>query len=196
MRRVLTLLLLLALTVSCSRATASKERYEKDDLSLSHSSDWHVRSDREVSGTVGTRILMLEGPHEALFTLTRFPAAHPTTLAEYAATVEKKRESAAGRLSGGATHVEEAQSVGVRATIAGQEREGLTKTFNIDGPGGSTFFRADFYVVEAGDFKWMLMGQEPAAYEAQLRPEFQLMYDSLSLPSAQARKDATGTENK
>jgi hypothetical protein len=196
MRRVLTLLLLLALSASCARTSASKERYEKDGLGFSYTSDWHVRSDKEVSGTVGTRILMLVGPHEALLTLTRFPASHPTTLAEYVATVEGKRVAAVAKLSGSAARIEGKQLGVVRATIAGQAREGLAQAFDIDNAGVSTPYRADFYVIEAGDFKWMLMAQEQAAYEAALLPEIQLVYDSLTLPSAQARKDAAGAENK
>jgi hypothetical protein len=196
MRRVLITSLLLALSASCARTSASKERYEKDGLGFSYMSDWHVRSDKEVSGTVGTRILILEGPHEALLTLTRFPASHPTTLAEYAATVEEKREAAVGKLSGNAARIEGGQLGGVRATIAKQAREGLARSFDIDNAGVSTPYRADFYVIEAGDFKWMLMAQEQAAYEAALRPEIQLVYDSLTLPSAQARKDAAGAEKK
>ncbi|HJQ31165.1 MAG TPA: hypothetical protein VJ866_03250 [Pyrinomonadaceae bacterium] len=193
MRRVLTVLLLLALTVSCSRVAASKERYEKDGLSLSHTPEWRVRSDRE---TAATRVLILEGPHGALLSLTRFPASHPATLAQYAASVEEKREAATGRLSDTAVHAEGAQTGSVRATIVGREREGLTKTFDISTPSDSTHFSAEFYEIEAGDFRWMLMRQEPAAYHAELNSGIQLVYDSLSLPSAPAPKAAAGAENK
>lgn len=182
--RVTIAALLCALAVACASAPVTREKYQKDELTFTHLSNWVVKSDNLLASG-NARVVTVEGPHNTVLTISRFPSANPITLDDYVARIEERRGSIIEKRTAGIVSQKNGQNLGnvISGMIAGKSRDGVTQSFDLSLLSLVTHFRADFFMIEDSRYKWVLMAQTPVEQREQVEQGLQLIYDSLSFNS-------------
>jgi len=174
------LVLLVIGAAACLHKPAVPMRYEKDGFSFTHFSDWRIKDDKLVADGKA-RIITIEGPENAVMTVSKFAPDNPISLDHYAAILEKKRSENVEKNFGGVLPIrtEKAQTESTAAMIAGETRSGLSQVFSITLLGVNVPHMANLFLIERGGHKWILMTQAPSSKWIKVQPGFQKIFDSV-----------------
>ena len=174
-------MMVLAITATCALKKVVAEKYEKDGLSFTHFSNWVIKEDKLLAEGKA-RLITIEGPENAVLTLSRFSAANLISLESYARTLANQRKEALKKQLGGVVPLSEEASETGPATmnIAGENRVGLSQKFNIRLLGIDVPHVANFFMVEHGGYQWILMIQAPAEKWNRVESGCQKILDTLA----------------
>ena len=179
-------LLVVALGVpACAQKPTTLVKYEKNGISFSYLSDWKVASDPVAEPRDGTLIIMLEGPREAIVSMTVVPASSQMTLDEYAGEIARSRQdSITQSLSVGAISpatVTSTLSQDTTAQVGGVVRKAITQTFSVALLGEKMPHRATFHMVADQDRKAYIQTQASVEDLARVTPGFEATLASFRM---------------
>jgi hypothetical protein len=163
--------------------------YEKDRLSFTYFSNWQITGDKLVADG-DARLITIEGPRDAVMTLTRFAGDNPTSLEDYAKVLDEERAEGAKKAFGGYLPLKTGQTNTERTSmmIAGQKQSGLMQTFVVRLLGTEVPHRAIVVMIEGGGDKWFLMAQASTEDWKSVESGFQKVLDTLAFaPSVETQ---------
>ncbi len=185
---LIALSLLLTLTACDKLKPAVKQNYSKDGLAFTHFSDWKITEDNTTKEAVGdVRFISIEGPHDSILMISRFPGDAEVTLASYVELLQSGMKEETQKMTGGVNvfKVDDGNLSPVEARIAGETRRGLAREFDIKVLNLPVPHRAETFLAENENEKWFFVAQSSKEDWEKLKPDFQAIFDSLSLTAAQ-----------
>jgi hypothetical protein len=179
--KVLVFLVLLTAAAGCVRRQAVPTKYEKDGLSFTYFSDWRIKADKLVAEGQA-RVLTIEGPENAVMTVSRLSAGNTISIDEYAQILEEKRSEAVKREFGGVLPIstERTHTEPTVGRVAGETRSGLTQVFSVRLLGIDVPHMTNLFMVEQSGRKWIFMAQAPSANWIKVQSGFQKIFDSVA----------------
>lgn len=179
---------LLLVVTACDRfKPAVKQNYSKDGLAFTHFSDWKITEDKTTKEAVGdVRFISIEGPHDSILMISRFPSEAEVTLESYVELLQSGMQQETQNMTGGVNvfKVDDGNLSPVEARIAGETRRGLAREFDIKVLNLPVPHRAETFFAENENEKWFLVAQSSKEDWEKLKDGFQTIFDSLSLTTA------------
>lgn len=181
LERVFIVLLFIAAVLACkSMKPVTKQSYNKDDLSFNYLSSWAITEDNIIEESVKVRFVQIEGPDDALLFITRFPIKSDITLERYAEMTNKERAENMKKKLGGTIKVGETVTKETQRQIGSKSLKGILQEFSLRLLGVDVPHRAEFFIVEDKEYKWIISTQTPAEDMKGVQEGYQVIYETLS----------------
>ena len=167
-----------AMAQSAPKATA----YSKDGVSFQHPANWKVTEDSVAQDETRLRSIELEGPDDAVVTLSISPFLKGHKIEAFAATIARGREESAKSADAISRQLRfgPVATTPIQRTVAGREnQEGVSQRFVISLLGEKLPHEARFFKAELGGTTAIIMTQVAEEYAKATEPGFALVLGSL-----------------
>lgn len=174
---------------------ATKEQYSKDGLTFTHFSNWEITEDSTTAEEgIEARIITVEGPHNAIFTASRFPPVLDMTIEEYVSLMTKEMKNSTKDITGGIEIVsmDDGKTVPSDALIFGVMRHGLAREFEVKALGTPVLHRAEYYLIENDKEKWFVTIQSSKEDWDSVKEGFQTILDSFPVSETKQQNAGAG----
>ena len=180
--------LVLSLNAACHGfAPVTNQEYRKDNLAFTYLSNWKITEDTTTKEAVGdVRFISIEGPDDAVLTISRFPSDTDVTLESYVELLQSGMKQEAETMTGGVKvfKMDDGILSSVEARIAGATRHGLAREFDIKALSVLVPHRAETFSIENPTEKWFFVRQSSKEDWEKLKIGFQTIFDSLTFETA------------
>lgn len=182
MRAVIGIMLVTAFACNGSQPP-TRQQYSKEGVAFEHFSNWKITGD-ETSGTGATlmRFVTVEGPHDSLVMLTRFPGESEITLEEYAEMMASQMGQAMKDTTAGVEIIkmDGSKTSENNTNIGGVAVRGLTREFNIKLLGVNVPHRSEMYAFNTAEHTYFAVTQASTEDYDKIKDGVQLIFDTFA----------------
>jgi len=181
----LTAFVCLAVSVGCTQGDGQPVHYEKDGIGLTLPSQCKIAKDEYLDDQRRSRVIHIECPGNAVFSILCIPATSSKSLEQFAASIAEGRVSRfKEKFSVGGIDLAKATrgtSETSTATIQGSERAGIRQRYSISALGAIVPHVTEFYMLKTEQYKVVLMTQASDDKLGAARGRWRTIFDTLKL---------------
>jgi hypothetical protein len=169
----------------CLQQTPTIERYARDGVEFSHSSNWRIETDEPTKDEPTVRVIQIDGPNEATVMIVLTPAGNERTLKGYATSVAQGRTSglkkkfAVGSIQAGDAEVGSSQAT--MQNVGGRQVPGIHQQFAVTLLGMDVPHEASFYLIDSPRHRTFVMTQTATETESEAHAGWQPILESLHI---------------